>query len=441
MNKEIKFIGEDILIELHEFNLEDKETMPSGKIAFSFDLESDHGGIDEIATEIIEILPIKTRNANMLHKNMRHVVMNILSTCSKFDSKSIRYSRREGSYAKSRYNNTSVSYTHITTILDKMAEAGLIIDSRGYRSKDNDFKSKESAFKITKKLWDILKRHIGEVKIGITATAETIILKDSDKRLDDYTDTPHTIMLRTNLAKINAYTNSARIKAPSGYEALQFRTNYHRVFNNSTFMHGGRFYGGFWTMIPRDARKHITINENPTCELDYSSQSICIAYGLEGATPPPGDLYAIPNYSAPHMRPVVKKALTIALGSKDRTSALRAINWKNGIREITEEAEKSGTLTSAQIQDIKKVDVQKLLEAIENHHTVIKEYFYTKYAHIIQRLDSQLAESIMLCAFSLGIPCLCLHDGFIVQETHREKMKDIMHKCFLEMFGIEPTIK
>ena len=322
-----------------------------------------------------------------------------------------------------------------------MAEAGLIIDSRGYRSTGNAYESKESAFKITEKFWDIIKRHIGKARIRTAAASETIILKDSDKRLDDYTDTPHTIMLRKNLAKINEYTNSARIKAPSGYEDLQFRTNYHRVFNNSTFLHGGRFYGGFWTMIPRDARKHITINENPTCELDYSSQSICIAYGLEGTTPPPGDLYAIPGYSAPHMRPVVKKALTIALGSNNRTSALRALNWENGIREITEEAEKSGTLTSAQIQDIKKVDAKKLLEAIENHHTDIKEYFYTKYAHIIQRLDSQLAESIMLCAFSLGIPCLCLHDGFIVQEMHKERMKDIMHKCFLEMFGIEPTIK
>lgn len=56
MSKEIKLINKDILRELHQFNLEDKETMPSGKIAFSLDLESEYDGIDEIATGILEIL-------------------------------------------------------------------------------------------------------------------------------------------------------------------------------------------------------------------------------------------------------------------------------------------------------------------------------------------------------------------------------------------------
>ena len=45
----------------------------------------------------------------------------------------------------------------------------------------------------------------------------------------------------------------------------------YRVFNNSTFSNGGRFYGAWWIGVPKQYRMHIHIDGKPTVELDYSN--------------------------------------------------------------------------------------------------------------------------------------------------------------------------
>ena len=54
-------------------------------------------------------------------------------------------------------------------------------------------------------------------------------------------------------------------------ETLYSRRTVYRVFNNSTFDDGGRFYGPWWQSIPSKLRSLITINGKDTVELDYSS--------------------------------------------------------------------------------------------------------------------------------------------------------------------------
>ncbi len=43
----------------------------------------------------------------------------------------------------------------------------------------------------------------------------------------------------------------------------------HRIFNEGSFEKGGRFYGGWWMSLKEEDRKHITINGEPTIEIDY----------------------------------------------------------------------------------------------------------------------------------------------------------------------------
>lgn len=53
------------------------------------------------------------------------------------------------------------------------------------------------------------------------------------------------------------------------YSELQ--TQLHRVFNNSSFNDGGRFYGAQYQRLNSTERSRIMINGNPTMEIDYSS--------------------------------------------------------------------------------------------------------------------------------------------------------------------------
>ena len=53
---------------------------------------------------------------------------------------------------------------------------------------------------------------------------------------------------------------------------------YFRVFNDSSFELGGKFYGSWWISPSKDIRKHITLDDEKTVELDYSSLGIHLLY-------------------------------------------------------------------------------------------------------------------------------------------------------------------
>lgn len=338
----------EFLDELLDCSLEDNEFGPSGDVPFQISLESEDACVDLIVDEILRVVPIVTRKMNVLRRNVRIVILNLLAANTRFDSRSIRYSRSEGAYRKSRYNTYGASYSSILAIIDKMSDCGFLTHSLGHRSTREVFSSKMSAFRATKKLRDLLDLCAEKVSIK-EGESEIIILRDSGKHLVDYEETLHTGKMRRSLRALNSFIASKDIKVPAGYEHLQSRKSYCRIFNNSTFRHGGRFYGGFWTMIPRESRKNITIEGSPVCELDYGSQSLTIAYALEGVAPPFGDLYAVSGYAEPHMRAVVKRAVTVALGSKSRGSALRALRWKDGLQGIVKDAEEAGIFSASQI--------------------------------------------------------------------------------------------
>lgn len=50
-----------------------------------------------------------------------------------------------------------------------------------------------------------------------------------------------------------------------------YRRTLVRIFSNGDFGQGGRFYGGWWQLIPSKFRPFITIDGKPTCELDFRS--------------------------------------------------------------------------------------------------------------------------------------------------------------------------
>jgi hypothetical protein len=74
----------------------------------------------------------------------------------------------------------------------------------------------------------------------------------------------------------------------------RFRCNHkdlHRVFSRGSFQLGGRFYGCDVQNISKRLRSHITINGEPTVEIDYSSMHLRMLYHMHGLEAPEGDLY------------------------------------------------------------------------------------------------------------------------------------------------------
>ena len=55
-----------------------------------------------------------------------------------------------------------------------------------------------------------------------------------------------------------------------------------RIFNNSRWDQGGRFYGGWWQRCPKEYREKIEFDGVGGLEVDFSGMHIVILYAQEG---------------------------------------------------------------------------------------------------------------------------------------------------------------
>jgi len=199
----------------------------------------------------------------------------------------------------------------------------------------------------------------------------------------------------------------------------------YRVFNDPELRTGGRFYGGWWQNIPRDYRKHMIVNGKKMVELDYSNQHPSILYAREGVARP-YDCYTnvIPLNTLPDgatqrdLRDMVKSAFNAMLNSE------------KPLRQAPD-----GVLPSK--FGLKWSDIS---EAIISFHKPIAHHFYTGAGIRLQRIDSDIAERVMLHFVQDGIAILPLHDSFLMHNGYETWLEPVMHEVFENVVGIAPKI-
>lgn len=114
----------------------------------------------------------------------------------------------------------------------------------------------------------------------INSKAEVIRLKNEKKKLIDYPETADTEAMRRTVNTFNEYVQSVPVITLHG---IRINTVLHvyRVFNNSSFDQGGRFFRGFWQYIRSEERPMIMIDGEPVVELDYASLHLAALYNLK----------------------------------------------------------------------------------------------------------------------------------------------------------------
>jgi hypothetical protein len=192
------------------------------------------------------------------------------------------------------------------------------------------------------------------------------------------------------------------------------RRSVYRVFNNGTFENGGRFYGAWWQGIPKKYRPHITINGKRTVEVDYSALHPTILYSELGLEMP-DDPYEIGVSS----REVVKRAFNALINAKSTN-----IKPVEGFSEAG--------------AGMKWTEFLKMVKA---HFAPFKRYFGTGYGLKLQRLDSDIAEAVMLKFAQRGIPILPIHDSFIVHHGHEDLLRKVMEEKFEQRTGSRIKLK
>jgi hypothetical protein len=266
---------------------------------------------------------------------------------------------------------------------------------------------------------------------------ETIILrkakdkssKSKKKELVHYIDTDETNKMRSNLEEINALLDRTWIdieisdeehiklnekmdKEPDNSPIDFTRRKLRRIFNNSSFEQGGRFYHGWWQEISSSYRKYITISDKLTEEEDFGGIHVRMLYALEGIELGSEDTHIIEGYGSEY-REQVKRAIYIIINAETRDKAIYAINSKLTL-PINETA-------------------QDLFNQLELKHPKIAKYFATGKGIELQYIDSQIAEKVMLRLARDNIVALPVHDSFIVRMSHINDLKEEMYKAYKEV--------
>jgi len=341
----------------------------------------------------------------------------------------------------SRYRKIHLKYDYLIPVINDLKELGYLEQNLGYQFSQTG-KRRRTRIKATEKLINlILSPSYGLNKIvaskGLASilcrsgNEEAIILRDQDGNNIEYVDTDQTNKMRENIKLFNNKIARTRITldiSDEQFEKLEIQISsekssnprkidfsnkqLHRIFNNSSFELGGRFYGGWWQQIPRDYRRYIEIDHKYSAELDYSGLHIRILYAIEGLEPP-NDPYDIEGFD----RDELKTALLIILNAKDKNISIKAIN--------------SEGISQAKI----------LIAALESKHSAISKFFYSGEGLKLQYLDSLVAEQVMLTMLKHGATVLPVHDSFIVRASYSDELQGVMERMFETNFGKVARIK
>lgn len=446
---------------------------------------SKHPEVDAVVDAIFE--ECRTLGVIIRERNQRtclKVVLLNLYVCHKSDpSRYVRYSRSHRTW-KRKYNQLELSPDQLRHVVDWLIELGYIepLSAKNAIAKQD---RRQSRMRATKRLIDRFDElQVAPLMVIRHEEAETIILKDSKKKLIEYQDTDETHRMREemkfinellaktlinlympddDLRKLNDRMRTGEIEyaeahpedttedqestdeEPRGAIDFTLKT-LRRVFNNGQFDQGGRLYGGFWQSLPRESRKYIRINHMNTVEEDFSSMHINLAYWRQGIPVPVDDLYTLDGFPE-GTRKVVKACLLTMINTKDQADAMRSIKAritghrfakkeiggeKKTIKEIIQKKDRITLPPEVQIEDV--------IRAFELKHKAIGDWFFSGRGRELQYWDSVVAVRILLKLAAEGVPCLPLHDSFIVSEPNVRGLREIMREAFFEVTGRYPKM-
>ena len=350
--------------------------------------------------------------------------------------------------ARSRYNKLSISKKTIE-VVKTLNDLDLVHLVKGYIRREEGGKSRVSRIWPTEKLIKhFSKARFRIFEIQIHEDKEPIVLRNEKKEDIPYEDTAETNRMRGVLRAYNellrrTHIDCSHLDQPFVLKSNGTRININqrdkfvrRIFNNSSFQQGGRFYGGWWQQIPSEDRPYIKINGMRTLEVDYSNLHAVLLYarrGIHYGEDIGGDAYDIdvPElYDRKLSRLVAKAMLLVAINADDESGAFQAARNK-----IREEETKDPDVIPADTKFTNNL-LQKVLDQIREKHPLIEDMFLSGAGVDLQYIDSQITEKIIQHFTSLDIPVLPIHDSYVIQSDYVGDLRIAMHTAFGQLTQI-----
>jgi hypothetical protein len=400
----------------------------------------------------------KGKRVRSYRRHVRIIVANVLEAYDEDQKQYLGISLNANSYScKGRYSGLGMSYRSTINALNLLENVGLLEKHRGYY--DRKTGGRCTRIRATNELISL--RSPGNDHISIASSQhryEPIILRggkpkdaefhtEGSGKLIEYDDTPEIIEMRSNIQDYMDVIHDHVISNPADPKSWQRYPFIRRVFNNSRWDNGGRYYGGEWQTCKREFRQHILIDGDETIELDFVALHACLAYARKGIgwwekVENLPDVIQDPyqtmgKIGEPQWRHFCKKAFNIALSSSSETSTMRALHKlrqtdlriKSNL--FPEEMAAKGVLTR---------ELRAFLGPT-GRHAGISDLFYSGVGLELQYVDSMIAEDIYKAFAVEGRPVLGIHDSFIAKRSDRDFLEDSMMKAYRKVVRFKPKFK
>jgi hypothetical protein len=325
------------------------------------------------------------------------------------------YSRRKQFCSNGwRYRETAFTYSTVMAGVADADNAGAIIDCRvppGNLGWQSSFIATDWLMQV----WEI----VGTELVYIPSR-ESIWLKNDAGELIDYRETRETHRLRRQLGALNEGLARLDIEIPGarrrghllvidgGYVLPTPGNALRRIFNRSSFALGGRAYG-WWQNVPKTVRSGLTINGEPTAEVDYSAMHAAILYAKAGVKFA-GDPYEISGFE----RDEIKLGFNVALNAKNKWAAVAALADHLGPDRGRAAA---------------------IIDAIMKRHKPIEQRFCSDAGVRLMRIDSELILDAAEAVNDAGDPALSIHDALIVPARCAGQTASKMVESFERILG------
>lgn len=380
-----------------------------------------------------------------IKNHLRTVVTDLYVSALESAEQYVGYYRQSSQYKRgSRYYKLHIRQV-VVPIVDALAECGFLEQEIGHYSRLSKGSSHMSRMRARPSLITLIagKHSIRPLTIRKWPDTECIVLRRSDSatgRQKDapYADNPLTKRMRRDVTAYNNLIDASRIEGPwrpatsgTGIDHTQKFTR--RIFNDGNWTTGGRFYGPWWQTIPSHQRLEISVDGRPVIEWDYSGLHIVLLYGQHGIDywgVDGTDPYTLPGYTPrDELRRLLKLVLLTAINATSRSAAKAAIQSAINLDPDEYEWFKSSGFA-----------LDSLLEDFEARHKPIAKAFYSGIGKELQYLDSRIAERVINALTKEGIPCLCIHDSFLVPYPAEGLLKAEMDRAFTEVLGAIPGL-
>lgn len=359
------------------------------------------------------------------------IIYNLISCIRK--NRKLVYSRNTAEKCK---NKKKISVYKVKKVVDWLEQQEYIVNfiAPPYRDKDE---RKVSYIVPTLKFVEEFCDSTEVQRMAELAYQEAyayIELRNEDKEPVPFRNTKQTQRLEEVVKKINLLNDICTVRDKYGNVLNNF---YCRVFNND-FGHGGRFYRADVLRLPhsegRLGRYDITINGNPVVEIDYGNLHFRIAavrerINLDNVS---SDVYMgilEPHEKTDSNRAIVKLAVNIMFNSIDDDAAIGAIQMEMNFKYKGDETLtlKTGT---------------EVFNRVKSAYPQFESLFCNGdgYGSVLQNYDSELAACVLDVMAGKSIPCLPVHDSFIVERQYQRILESAMGECFRKIFQVDVSV-